>query len=83
VNYRLGHRSDQLYRLPCLYHRCKSENDVPLGVFRTWVKNVEVGRFPAARRHFAVLRCNHCAEPPAFTSARPVRCSSGPTASWT
>jgi Fe-S-cluster-containing dehydrogenase component/formate-dependent nitrite reductase membrane component NrfD len=43
---------------------CKSENDVPLGVFRTWVKNVEVGQFPAARRHFAVMRCNHCAEPP-------------------
>ena len=43
---------------------CKSENDVPLGVFKTWVKNVEVGHFPAARRHFAVLRCNHCAEPP-------------------
>ncbi|MBI4500399.1 MAG: polysulfide reductase NrfD [Gemmatimonadetes bacterium] len=43
---------------------CKSENDVPVGVFKTWVKNVEVGRFPAARRHFAVLRCNHCAEPP-------------------
>src|SRR5690349_7211695 len=43
---------------------CKSENDVPLGSFRTWVKNVEVGEFPAARRHFAVMRCNHCAEPP-------------------
>ncbi|MBI4420492.1 MAG: polysulfide reductase NrfD [Gemmatimonadetes bacterium] len=43
---------------------CKSENDVPLGVFRTWVKNVEVGRFPDVRRHFAVLRCNHCANPP-------------------
>lgn len=37
---------------------------MPLGVFRTWVKNVEVGRFPDARRHFAVMRCNHCAEPP-------------------
>lgn len=43
---------------------CKSENDVPVGVFRTWVKNVEVGTFPDVKRHFAVLRCNHCAEPP-------------------
>ena len=43
---------------------CKSENDVPLGVFRTWVKAVEVGQFPNVRRHFAVLRCNHCADPP-------------------
>ena len=25
---------------------CKSENDVPLGVHRTWVKAVEVGQFP-------------------------------------
>jgi Fe-S-cluster-containing dehydrogenase component/formate-dependent nitrite reductase membrane component NrfD len=43
---------------------CKSENDVPVGVFRTWVKNVEVGTFPEVKRHFAVLRCNHCEEPP-------------------
>ena len=43
---------------------CKSENEVPVGVFRTWVKNVEVGAFPDVKRHFAVLRCNHCAEPP-------------------
>ncbi len=43
---------------------CKSENDVALGVFRTWVKAVEVGRFPEVRRHFAVLRCNHCEHPP-------------------
>ena len=43
---------------------CKAENDVPLGVHRTWVKAVEVGQFPNVRRHFAVLRCNHCADPP-------------------
>jgi Fe-S-cluster-containing dehydrogenase component/formate-dependent nitrite reductase membrane component NrfD len=43
---------------------CKSENDVPLGVHRTWVKAIEVGQFPHVRRHFAVLRCNHCADPP-------------------
>ncbi len=43
---------------------CKSENDVPLGVNRTWVKYVERGTFPESRRDIAVLRCNHCDEPP-------------------
>ena len=43
---------------------CKSENQVPLGVNRTWVKYVEKGTFPNSRRYFTVLRCNHCAEPP-------------------
>jgi Fe-S-cluster-containing dehydrogenase component/formate-dependent nitrite reductase membrane component NrfD len=43
---------------------CKSENDVPLGVNRTWVKYVETGEFPHVRRHFQVTRCNHCANPP-------------------
>ncbi len=43
---------------------CKSENDVPLGVYRTWVKYVETGQFPDTRRHFQVTRCNHCANPP-------------------
>lgn len=43
---------------------CKSENEVPLGVYRTWVKYTEVGRYPDVRRHFQVTRCNHCANPP-------------------
>jgi len=43
---------------------CKSENDVPLGSFRTWVKYTETGTFPANKRSFAVLRCNQCSEPP-------------------
>lgn len=43
---------------------CKSENDVPVSNFRTWVKYQEKGRFPAVKRHFAVLRCNHCNKPP-------------------
>jgi Fe-S-cluster-containing dehydrogenase component/formate-dependent nitrite reductase membrane component NrfD len=46
---------------------CKSENEVPLGVFRTWVKYVESGEFPNARRHFNVLRCNHCEDAPCVT----------------
>lgn len=43
---------------------CKAENAVPVGNFRTWVKYVEKGVFPAVRRHFAVLRCNHCSNAP-------------------
>jgi len=37
---------------------------VPLGVYRTWVKNVETGSYPDVRRRFQVTRCNHCANPP-------------------
>ena len=33
---------------------CKQEHDVPLGVNRTYVKQVEVGRYPNVRRHFQV-----------------------------
>ena len=43
---------------------CKSENEVPLGVYRTWVKTTEVGQFPDVTRQFQVTRCNHCANPP-------------------
>jgi len=43
---------------------CKSENEVPLGVQRTWVKSVETGVFPNVRRSFQVTRCNHCSNPP-------------------
>lgn len=43
---------------------CKSENDVPLGVTRTYVKYVDVGVFPDARRAFQVTRCNQCDDAP-------------------
>jgi Fe-S-cluster-containing dehydrogenase component len=43
---------------------CKSENEVPLAVTRTFVKNVDVGTFPQARRAFQVTRCNQCADAP-------------------
>jgi Fe-S-cluster-containing dehydrogenase component/formate-dependent nitrite reductase membrane component NrfD len=46
---------------------CKEENRVPLGAFRTWVKYVEKGTFPATRRYFSVLRCNHCDHAPCVT----------------
>lgn len=47
---------------------CKSENQVPLGVNRTYVKQVETGRYPDTRRHFQVTRCNQCADPPCVTA---------------
>ncbi len=43
---------------------CKSEHDVPVGVNRTWVKQVEKGIFPESRRLFSVMRCNHCTDAP-------------------
>ena len=43
---------------------CKSEHDVPIGVNRTWVKQVEKGQFPNTRRLFSVMRCNHCTDAP-------------------
>jgi len=43
---------------------CKSENQVPIGVSRTWVKYTEVGTYPDVKRNFQVTRCNHCSNPP-------------------
>ncbi len=43
---------------------CKSEHAVPVGVNRTWVKQVEKGEFPHTRRLFSVMRCNHCTDAP-------------------
>ncbi len=47
---------------------CKSENDVPLSVTRTYVKSVDVGVFPEARRNFQVTRCNQCDDAPCTTA---------------
>ncbi len=47
---------------------CKSENEVPLGVTRTYVKYVDVGTFPQARRAFQVTRCNQCDDAPCTTA---------------
>lgn len=46
---------------------CKTENQVPLTVNRTWVKYVEKGAYPSTRRVFQVTRCNHCEKPPCVT----------------
>ena len=43
---------------------CKSENQVPLSVNRTYVKYVDVGTFPHVRRAFQVTRCNQCQDAP-------------------
>ncbi len=43
---------------------CKSENEVPLSVTRTYVKAVDIGIFPQARRALQVTRCNQCDDPP-------------------
>jgi len=43
---------------------CKAEHDVPIGVYRTWVKYIEKGEFPNSRRYFLVNRCNHCTDAP-------------------
>lgn len=43
---------------------CKTEHRVPVGQFRTWVKYVDKGTFPATTREFGVLRCNHCSDAP-------------------
>lgn len=47
---------------------CKSENEVPLSVTRTYVKSVDVGVFPAVRREFQVTRCNQCEDAPCVSA---------------
>lgn len=39
---------------------CKSENDVRLGVFRSWVKVIEKGTYPHVRKVYLPLLCNNC-----------------------
>jgi len=43
---------------------CKSENQVPLSVTRTYVKYVDIGVFPQTRRVYQVTRCNQCDSAP-------------------
>ncbi len=53
---------------------CKAEFNVPLGVWRSWVKQVERGKFPNTQRHFLPRQCNHC-EQPACVEACPTKAS--------
>lgn len=42
---------------------CKAEYGVPLGVWRTWVKVADKGRYPHTKRVFMPRLCNHCDYP--------------------
>jgi len=42
---------------------CKTENDVPIGVTRSWVEYIEKGEYPNVTRNFLPRLCNHCSEP--------------------
>lgn len=64
MNYGFLIRNDRCIGCHACTTACKSENEVPVGVNRTWVKNVETGTYPNVTRHFQVTRCNHCANPP-------------------
>lgn len=43
---------------------CKTEHDIPVGQFRTWVKYVDKGEYPNTTREMGVMRCNHCTDAP-------------------
>jgi tetrathionate reductase subunit B len=43
---------------------CKTENNVPLGVFRAWVQNIEKGNYPNVKVLILPAHCNHCDNPP-------------------
>ncbi len=51
---------------------CKSENNVPLGYWRSWVKGIQKGTYPKVGAHFLRRLCNHCDTPPC-TQVCPVR----------
>lgn len=42
---------------------CKAENAVPLGVWQSWVKQIEKGRYPYVRKFFLPTLCNNCGSP--------------------
>ena len=42
---------------------CKSENDVPLSVWRCWVKKVEKGPYPYTKEYNIPIVCNNCEKP--------------------
>jgi Fe-S-cluster-containing dehydrogenase component/formate-dependent nitrite reductase membrane component NrfD len=46
---------------------CKTEHEIPVGQFRTWVKYVDKGEYPATTREFGVMRCNHCTDAPCIS----------------
>ena len=43
---------------------CKSENNVPLGYWRSWIKGIQKGRFPNVGNFYLRRLCNQCDVPP-------------------
>ncbi len=43
---------------------CKTENDVPEGFNRDWIRYEYQGEWPTPRLEIRSERCNHCDEPP-------------------
>lgn len=43
---------------------CKSENNVPLGYWRSWVKGIQKGTFPGVGNLYLRRLCNQCDTPP-------------------
>jgi tetrathionate reductase subunit B len=43
---------------------CLSENNVPDGKYRSWVKKIAKGRYPDTSFHFLPRLCNHCEDAP-------------------
>lgn len=39
---------------------CKSEFQVPIGGFKSWVRVEEEGKFPDVKKYFLPRNCNHC-----------------------
>ena len=42
---------------------CKAENNVPIGGFRDWVEEHEMGEYPNSRAEFLPKLCNQCDDP--------------------
>jgi tetrathionate reductase subunit B len=43
---------------------CKSENNVPEGVFRSWVMQIIKGKYPQVKNHLLPRLCNNCEDAP-------------------
>jgi tetrathionate reductase subunit B len=59
---RLGMLVDQRRCIGChsCSIACKSENNVPLGYWRSWVKGIQKGTYPNVGNHFLRRLCNQC-----------------------
>lgn len=42
---------------------CKSDNKVHIGVWKSWVKQIQKGEYPNVRKSFLPLLCNNCEQP--------------------